>query len=84
VLAHRDIQAHNLAVAPGSGALLGIFGFDDAGVAHRLEDFKYLPSFGPAFTAVAVDAYGGAGGSAPSVEEVGHFRGEATASGGVT
>jgi hypothetical protein len=73
VLAHRDVQAHNLAVDPASGGLLGVFDFDDAAVAHRAEDFKYLPSFGPTFTEVAVDAYGRTGEHPPSIEQIRRF-----------
>jgi aminoglycoside phosphotransferase (APT) family kinase protein len=73
VLAHRDVHAHNLAVDQDSGALVGLFDFEEAAVAHRAEDFKYLPSFGPTFTEVAVDAYAGAGGCPPSTEQVGRF-----------
>jgi aminoglycoside phosphotransferase (APT) family kinase protein len=62
VLAVRDLQMHNLAMDPDDGRLLGLFDFDDAGIAHRLEDFKYLPSMGIEFTRLALDGYAGAGG----------------------
>jgi hypothetical protein len=73
VFAHRDVQPHNFAVDPESGVLLGIFDFEDAAIAHRWEDFKYLPSFGPTFTEIAVDAYRRSGGAVPSMKQVGHF-----------
>jgi aminoglycoside phosphotransferase (APT) family kinase protein len=73
VLGHRDVHAHNLAVDPSSGALVGLFDFEDTAVAHRAEDFKYLPSFGPTFTEVAVDAYARTGEHPPSIEQVGRF-----------
>jgi aminoglycoside phosphotransferase (APT) family kinase protein len=62
VLAVRDLQMHNLAMDPDDGRLLGLFDFDDAGVAHRLEDFKYLPSMGIEFIRLALDGYASAGG----------------------
>jgi aminoglycoside phosphotransferase (APT) family kinase protein len=62
VLACRDLQMHNLAMSPDDGRLLGLFDFDDAAVAHRLEDFKYLPSMGIEFTSLALDGYASAGG----------------------
>ena len=60
-------------VDPTTGALSGIFDFDDAAVAHRLEDFKYLLSFGIGFTRLALDAYAGAGGPRLSLDDVGRF-----------
>jgi aminoglycoside phosphotransferase (APT) family kinase protein len=73
VLCHRDLGMHNMAVDGTTGALCGIFDFDDAAVAHRLEDFKYLPSFGIAFTRLAVGAYAAAGGPSVSLDDVGRF-----------
>jgi hypothetical protein len=72
-LAVRDLQMHNVAVDPSTGALLALFDFDDAGVAHRLEDFKYLPSFGRRFTNLALAAYADAGGAALSLADVWRF-----------
>jgi len=73
VVAVRDLQMHNVAVDPESGALLALFDFDDAGVAHRLEDFKYLPSFGRRFTAMALSAYADAGGPPLASSDVWRF-----------
>jgi aminoglycoside phosphotransferase (APT) family kinase protein len=73
VLCHRDLGMHNMAVDGTTGALRGIFDFDDAALAHRLEDFKYFPSFGIAFTRLALDAYTGAGGPRLSLDDVGRF-----------
>jgi hypothetical protein len=44
-----------------------------AAVAHRLEDSKYLPSFGVAFTRVALEAYSAAGGPPLGLDGVGWF-----------
>jgi aminoglycoside phosphotransferase (APT) family kinase protein len=73
VIALGDIQMHNMVVDAATGALAGVFDFDDAAVAHRLEDFKYLPSFGVAFTRVALEAYSAAGGPAVGLDAVGRF-----------
>lgn len=73
VIALRDIQMHNMAVDGSTGALAGVFDFDDAAIAHRLEDFKYLPSFGVAFTRVTLEAYSAAGGPPLGLDGVGRF-----------
>jgi aminoglycoside phosphotransferase (APT) family kinase protein len=73
VLTLRDLQMHNIAIHRASGALEGVFDFDDAAVAHRLEDFKYLPSMGKHFTTVALDAYAAAGGPRLHLAEVWRF-----------
>lgn len=73
VLAIRDLQMHNIAIDPLSGALRGLFDFDDAAVAHRLEDFKYLPSNGKRFTELALDAYAAAGGPHLRLADVWRF-----------
>jgi Phosphotransferase enzyme family len=73
VIALGDIQRHNMAVDAATGALVGVFDFDSAAVAHRLEDFKYLPSFGVAFTGVTLEAYSSAGGPPVGLDGVGRF-----------
>ena len=73
VIALGDIQMHNMGVDGETGALFGVFDFDEAAVAHRLEDFKYLPSFGVAFTRVALEAYSTAGGPPVDFDGVGRF-----------
>jgi aminoglycoside phosphotransferase (APT) family kinase protein len=73
VIALGDIQIHNMGVNAASGALVGVFDLDGAAVAHRLEDFKYLPSLGFAFTRVTLEAYSAAGGPRLSLDGVGRF-----------
>jgi aminoglycoside phosphotransferase (APT) family kinase protein len=73
VIALGDIQMHNMRVDAATGALVGLFDFDSAAVAHRLEDFKYLPSFGVAFTRVTLEAYSAAGGPPVGLDGVGRF-----------
>ena len=73
VIALGDIQMHNMGVDAATGALVGVFDFDCAAVAHRLEDFKYLPSFGVAFTRVTLEAYSAAGGPSLGLGGVGRF-----------
>jgi aminoglycoside phosphotransferase (APT) family kinase protein len=50
VIAIGDIQVHNMGVDAATGALVSVFDCDRAAVAHRLEDFKYVPSFVVTFT----------------------------------
>lgn len=71
-LCHRDIQSYNFVVAE-DGALLGLFDFEDAAVAHRAEDLKYFISYGIPFTEVALEAYSAAGGAPLSLETIGYF-----------
>ena len=52
-------------------------------VAHRLEDFKYLLSFGIGFTRRALDAYAGAGGPRLSLDDVGRFHRAGAGRGGI-
>jgi aminoglycoside phosphotransferase (APT) family kinase protein len=73
VIALGDIQMHNMGVDRATGVLVGLFDFDSAAVAHRLEDFKYLPSFGLAFTRVTLEAYSVAGGPPLGLDGVGRF-----------
>lgn len=73
VIALGDIQMHNMGVDAATGALVGLFDIDGAAVAHRLEDFKYLPSFGVAFTRVTLEAYSAAGGPPLGLDDVGRF-----------
>jgi aminoglycoside phosphotransferase (APT) family kinase protein len=73
VIALGDLQIHNMGVDAATGALVGVCDFDSATVAHRLEDFKYLPSFGVAFTRVALEAYSTAGGPPVGLDAVGRF-----------
>jgi aminoglycoside phosphotransferase (APT) family kinase protein len=73
VIALGDIQMHNMGVDAVTGALIGVFDFDGAAVAHRLDDFKYLPSFGIAFTQVALEAYAAEGGPPVDLDDMGRF-----------
>lgn len=73
VIALGDLQMHNMAVDGSTGVLAGIFDFDEAAVAHRAEDFKYLLSFGLAFTQVAVEAYSAASGVPVRLDTVCRF-----------
>lgn len=70
---HGDLQMHNIAVEAATGRLAGLFDFDDMAVTHRLEDFKYLPSFGVRFTEEALEAYARGSGRRFGAAEVGRF-----------
>jgi hypothetical protein len=70
---HRDIQAYNFTIDQKTGALLGLFDIEDAGVDHRAEDLKYLPSYGMTFTSLALEVYNQAAKTKVTMEEVGYF-----------
>jgi aminoglycoside phosphotransferase len=57
VLIHGDVWGGNFAVNPVSGALNGLFDFDDACVADRHLDFMYAHSFGEKFRKASFAAY---------------------------
>jgi aminoglycoside phosphotransferase (APT) family kinase protein len=57
VLAHADLWSGNMAVDSETGALKGLFDFDDAGLADRHVDFMYFHSFGDEFARRALSAY---------------------------
>jgi Ser/Thr protein kinase RdoA (MazF antagonist) len=73
VFCHRDIQAYNFTIDKNTGALLGLFDIEDAGIEHRAEDLKYLPSYGMTFTSLALQAYNQAAKTNVTMEEVGYF-----------
>jgi Phosphotransferase enzyme family len=64
-LTHGDLYAPNLAVASSTGQLTGIYDFESAASAHRLDDFKYLPGFGLPFMERLLESYTAHGG--PSI-----------------
>ncbi len=57
VFVHGDLWAGNIAVNPVTGALGGIFDFDEMGLGDRCHDLRFLPSFGAKFMNLACDAY---------------------------
>lgn len=57
VLVHGDLWGGNMAVDPETGALRGLFDFDDSGLADRHIDFIYFHSFGDDFARRALSAY---------------------------
>jgi aminoglycoside phosphotransferase (APT) family kinase protein len=57
VLSHGDVWGGNLAVDLDSGALNGLFDFDDACLADRNFDFMFTHSFGEEFREHAFMAY---------------------------
>jgi aminoglycoside phosphotransferase (APT) family kinase protein len=57
VLVHGDLWGGNIAVDLSTGALNGIFDFEDAGLADRHIDLMYLHSFGDRFVERAFLAY---------------------------
>jgi aminoglycoside phosphotransferase len=68
VLTHGDVWGGNLAVDLDSGALNGLFDFDDACLADRHFDLMYTHSFGEEFRERAFTAYVRAAGTEISVQ----------------
>lgn len=66
VVIHGDPHFHNLAVDPTTGALRGIFDFDEIARGDRAQDLAYLHSSGVPFARAALRAYAEVG---PSVDE---------------
>jgi aminoglycoside phosphotransferase len=57
VFVHGDLWAGNIAVDLETGALNGLFDFEDAGLGDRHIDLMYLHSFGDGFADRAFQAY---------------------------
>jgi aminoglycoside phosphotransferase (APT) family kinase protein len=70
VLAHGDLWSGNMAVDSETGALKGLFDFDDAGLADRHLDFMYFHSFSDEFARRALSAYTAKSGRDASWERV--------------
>ena len=66
VVVHGDPHLHNLAVDPTTGALRGLFDFDEIAIADRARDLSYLHSSGLPFARAALRAYAEIG---PPVDE---------------
>lgn len=62
VLTHGDPWAGNFAVDLRSGALNGLFDFEDAALDDRHADLRYVHSFGDDFAERVIDAYARAAG----------------------
>jgi Ser/Thr protein kinase RdoA (MazF antagonist) len=61
VVVHGDPHLHNMAVDEQTGALRGLFDFDELAVADRAWDLRYLHSNGLPFARAALKAYSEAG-----------------------
>ena len=70
VLAHGDLWGGNMAVDPETGELMGLFDFDESGLADRHVDFMYFHSFGDEFVRRALAAYATRSGRDASWERV--------------
>jgi aminoglycoside phosphotransferase (APT) family kinase protein len=53
---HGDLGSHNV-VVDGQGHIVGLYDFDEACVADRHHEFRWLPSYGEANMAVALAIY---------------------------
>ena len=69
-LVHGDLWGGNMAVDPETGTLLGLFDFDDSGLADRHVDFMYFHSFGDDFACRALAAYTATSGRDASWERI--------------
>jgi aminoglycoside phosphotransferase (APT) family kinase protein len=67
-LIHGDLWGGNLAVDAESGALNGIFDFDNAGIGDRHLDLMYVHSFGEVFRERVFAAYAATSGFELSVQ----------------
>lgn len=67
VLTHGDPWAGNFALDPETGRLVGMFDFEDAALADRHADFRYLHSFGDGYAERVLEAYAAASGVRPSI-----------------
>lgn len=57
VVVHGDIWRGNMAIDPKTWGLIGLFDFDDCGLADRHFDLRYAHSFGEDFAALCFAAY---------------------------
>jgi aminoglycoside phosphotransferase (APT) family kinase protein len=73
VFTHGDPWGGNLAVDPDTGALNGLFDFDEMGFDDRNIDLRYLSSFGTGFEARALKSYEQASGKTPSARRIGLY-----------
>ena len=71
-LVHADLGFHNMVVDQSTGSLLGVFDYDDAALADRHYDFRYLLLDVPdeALLLSAIAAYRAAGGGPIDIERV--------------
>jgi aminoglycoside phosphotransferase len=67
VVVHGDVWRGNMAIDPKSGGLIGLFDFDDCGLADRHFDLRYTHSFGDDFAACCFAAYSAKSGAAISI-----------------
>lgn len=66
---HGDLGSHNV-VVDGQGHIVGLYDFDEACVADRHHEFRWLPSYGEANLAVALAVYQGKTGVAVDIARV--------------
>lgn len=70
VFTHGDPWGGNFAVNPKTGALNGLFDFDEMTTDDRNIDLRYLHSFGLEFKSRALTAYAQISGAAPSTNRI--------------
>ena len=53
---HGDLGSHNM-VVDAAGSITGLFDFEESFEGDRHHEFRWMPSYGPAFLAAALDVY---------------------------
>jgi aminoglycoside phosphotransferase (APT) family kinase protein len=70
VLVHGDVASQNVAFAPETSEVLGLYDFADVACVDRHWDFKYLPSYPVVFQHGLLNAYQRCAGIAPDVPRI--------------
>lgn len=66
---HGDLGSHNL-VVDDAGRITGLFDFEESCEGDRHHEFRWMPSYGPAFVRRALDVYGECTGASVDIRRV--------------
>jgi aminoglycoside phosphotransferase (APT) family kinase protein len=70
VLVHGDLASQNVAFAPETSEVLGLYDFEDMACINRHWDFKYIHSYPAVFQHALLEAYQRCTGMAPDVQRI--------------
>jgi aminoglycoside phosphotransferase len=70
VLVHGDLASQNVAFAPETSEVLGIYDFEDIACVDRHWDFKYVHAYPALFQHALLEAYQRCTGIAPDVQRI--------------
>jgi aminoglycoside phosphotransferase len=70
VLVHGDLASQNVAFAPETSEVIGIYDFEDMACVDRHWDFKYVHSYPALFQRALLEAYQRCTGIAPDVQRI--------------